>query len=209
MIDRNSNLEGKTITLERSANDSVWTTVFSSLVIPSSVTTGDDITATPGVLTEEGAWVYRFGGSHSDRYWRLTVAAGGAGFFPQIGGLYLGEAFVPGTPQVLPHHKRSVRIGGRTQESDRGWIEFASRFNRREGTLHMKLDSIDADDATTFFNLWKIPGAVAWICQDNAQAERTFAAIASPGAMAEFFVGDGWWRDTMRVPYLEHEPKLV
>ncbi len=99
-LDRGHNLAGKSVVLERSANDSGWTNVFTA-TIPATAATDGDIDDANGITTDEGAWLKRFA-SVSDRYWRLRIPAMGADLKPEVVGLWVGNTWEPGA-LTLPH----------------------------------------------------------------------------------------------------------
>lgn len=92
ILDRGHNLAGKTVTLQ-CANVADFSSITATPVsgaVPSSA--GGLPTDSTGCRTAEGVVWWTFS-SVASRYWRLTVSAGGAGYAPQITGLYLGVAY--------------------------------------------------------------------------------------------------------------------
>lgn len=207
-IDRNSNMEGQTVTLSTSSDDVTYSDVF-SITFPSSSSADTAVSAATGAYTEEGAWVKTFT-STSARYWRLQVDAA-ASYRPQVGGLWLAAAWQAGANQYpdRPFDEDATTGAWQTVGNDLGWSANSSAAAVREGTLTLRLDSwADYDDTVRDFMALYRTGRPAWVVPNAAQAERAMLVRAPGGARVEAPYGDGWGYRVARLPYVEHEPAL-
>lgn len=206
-IDRDHNLEGKTVKLQKSTDDFATNTVdVVSVTFPSSASAGTALSASNGAYTEEGAWAKSFT-STSSRYWRLHVAAA-ASYTPRLVGLYLGAMFAPTAPLQLPFEPESVDIGYRGEETDFGWEGSALPWNRRSGELVWHLDSGDVATARTFFQQVRRPRSF-WLVHSIAAAERAVFARTPPQRASLTGPTSEWFHGTLSLQWREWEPKLL
>jgi hypothetical protein len=205
VIDRVHNLSGETITLKYDEVQafSSPTTVF-TLTVPSTVVTGDDLTATPGVLTEEGAWAFAFTAA-TKQYWRLYISAMGAGERPYIGGLWLGKSFTPTLYLDLPFEENMNESFREEIVSDTAWIGSTRTAKRRVGTLHLKCAENEFVTARYHFDtLFQRPHAM-WIVFDQDGAETAVCALPKAGVTG-FAQRRGWNWKQASLPWFETEP---
>lgn len=205
-VDRGSTLEGKTITLETSADDfaTAGVTVFTA-TIPSASTAGTALDAANGAYTEEGAWVKRFP-STSARYWRLTVAAA-VDYKPQIVGLWLAEAWAPGEQPVRPFDEDGSAGAWGTRQNEYGWSAYSSTASPRGGTLSIRTRTLDDTAARLFLAAYR-RGRPTWYVSDPAAAERAFLFKVPQGSRVEAPYPLGWAYRVVGLPYVEHQPEI-
>ena len=204
IIDRGHNLGGKTVVLERSADDAAWTQVF-SVTIPATAATDGDFDAANGITTDEGAWVKRFA-SVSDRYWRLRIPAMGANLKPDIIGLWLGNTWEPGklTMPALDEHAQVVTKRG---TSDVGWEGNTKAVRQRAGELFLQLADAAQAGALAAIEQFDLLRPM-WILEDADRAERAVLARRPDGRVG-FGFELGWFPRQGRIPWVEHQPKVA
>jgi len=203
-LDRGHNLGGKEVQLQ--CSDDGFTTVqtVADIVIPAASAPGSPDDAF-GVVTEEGAWLYRFP-ARASYAWRLNVPAMGAGLKPKIVGLWLGLGYAPDYFQ-LPAGPGQGQLLGAESTSDAGWVGRGVVVYRRESTIALQLPSLfDYDDLARYHLEGHYAGAgrPMWVCFDDAQADRTFLAIAPLGKHG-FARQPRWFYPAVELPYEEHE----
>lgn len=202
-LDRGHNLAGTVVTLEASQDNFVTVQQIFSFAVP-SVAVGGDMTVAPGIVTEEGAWLYTFP-DVAATYFRLRIAAMGAGILPVIVGLWLGQSWQPGL-FCTPWGDDADVLTAKETETEWGWKGRGLVANIRQGTMIVKLPSDDAYDIARYH----IQGHYGrsrpmWVVYDMAQADRAFLAIRPTGSLG-FNYEPNWWPRQCRIPYLEHEP---
>jgi hypothetical protein len=204
ILDRGHNLAGETVVLERSANDSDWTQVF-SVTIPATAATDGDFDDANGITTDEGAWVKRFS-SVSDRYWRLRIPAMGADLKPDIVGVWLGNTWEPGklTMPALDEHAQVIT---RRAQSDVGWEGNTKAVRQRAGELFLQLDDAAQAGALAAIEQFDLLRPM-WILEDADRAERAVLA-RRPDGRAGFGFEPGWFPRQGRIPWVEHQPKVT
>lgn len=203
-LDRGHNLAGKSVVLERSANDSGWTNVFTA-TIPATAATDGDIDDANGITTDEGAWLKRFA-SVSDRYWRLRIPAMGADLKPEVVGLWVGNTWEPGA-LTLPHQDEYAETMVGVTENTLGWQSGTQAVRRRTGELALQLATtaeVAAIAALKDFDLRR----PMWIVLDGERTERAVLAIRPSG---RFGLGydRGWFPRQGRIPWIELQPEVA
>lgn len=195
VLDRGHNLDGETVTLETSSDDTNWTQVF-QVTMPSTEGDNTSLSAANGVKTEEGAWAKSFT-STSARYWRLTISAMGAGLLPKVVGLYLGESYQPGHHISLPFGFGDRRIAG-AREND----GYDRQFN-------IKLPSWSAYDNTVRYHIEELflRRHPMWLVFDPDYAERMWLAKAEQGSTG-FERRSGWGFPQADLRAVELQPEL-
>lgn len=204
-LDRGHNLGGKEVQLQ--CSDDGFTTVqtVADLVIPAASAPGSPDDAF-GVVTEEGAWLYRFP-ARAAYAWRLQVPAMGAGLRPKIVGLWVGPAYAPDYFQ-LPSGPGQGQALGVESVSDAGWVGRGVVVFRRESVIRLQLPSLfDYDDLARYHLEGHYAGAgrPMWVCFDDEQADRAFLAVLPLGKFG-FARAPQWFYPAVDLPYLEHEP---
>jgi hypothetical protein len=207
-IDRGHNLQGEVVTLQKSTDNFVadTTQVFQS-TIPSSVSDDTALTAINGALTPEGAWVKAFT-SDSSRYWRLLIAAMGAGLRPRVVNLWLGLSYAPSKLQIPWGDDDDELLYDVTEIAATGWRGTSPPVQRRRGELRFKLRAA-ADYATTVlhlrdnFNL----GRPMWIVYEDTRAERAVLGERERGRQGFSLEGD-WGHRQSIVSWVEREPRV-
>ena len=207
-LDRGHNLAGQTIVLERSANDFVATTQVFSITVPSATVTDDDLQATPGVRTEEGAWVYAFTGA-TDQDWRLRIPAMGANLKPEIVGLYLGRSYEPLYHLDLPFEDDDGETFFDSVMSDTAWSAATRAAHRRTGAITLKLAS-EAEYTTNGARTHILENLMrdrrpTWFCPNQEQAEKTLL-IRHAGGRYGFPRRQGWAHRQSTFRWVEHQP---
>ncbi len=203
IIDRGHNLSGKTVVLERSANDSGWNQVF-SVTIPATAATDGDFDDANGITTDEGAWVKRFA-SVSDRYWRLRIPAMGANLKPDIIGLWVGNTWEPGK-LTIPMLDEQAEVVTLRSQSDRGWQGNTQVVRRRTGELFLQLDAAAEPAALTAIADYDLLRPM-WILHDADKAERAVLGQRPDGRIG-FGFEPGWFPRQGRIPWVELQPKV-
>lgn len=207
VIDRESNLEGETVTLETSPDDSTWTQQFQA-TLPTSEATDGDISAGNGIITEERAWLKTFS-SAEDRFWRLTVSAMGAGNKPQIYGLWLGESWQPNFHLRLPFTWGERRLVGSETTSDVGWRGTTPSNERREAQVGLRLKNKDEYDTARYhIEELYLSGEPMWLVLDEKKAERSWLSKVSPGRTGFEVPQSGWGFQEIRFPAVEHQAAI-
>lgn len=201
--DRGHNLAGKSHRLDVSNDD--FTTYESpiSSTMP-SVSGPGHIDDALGVRTEEAAWGQRFP-VRAGKYWRTFVPAV-ASFRPQLVGVYLGLAW---SPPVFDWRwaEDDDELGGATYETDRGWVGSAGPWNRRSGTLRIRLASdADYDMARLMFHGFFRRRSPMWLIHDINQAERAVLAIRPNGVMGWGYERNWLNKRQAEIPWVELEP---
>lgn len=204
-IDRGHNLDGETVTLEHSSDDSTWTQAF-SVTMPANEGDNTSLTATNGVKTEEGAWVFAFT-SATDRYWRLTVSAMGAGLKPEIRGLYLGESYAPNFHIALPFGYGDVTAQFSEVQGPNVWAGASRVSTRKERTFRLKLKSWAEYHDTARYHIEELffTGVPMWCVFDVDYAERAWLAKVQPGTSG-FQRQQGWGFPQSELRAAEHQP---
>jgi hypothetical protein len=204
VLDRGHNLAGVVLTLEASQdNFATPAQQIFSFALP-SVAVGGDMTIAPGVVTEEGAWLFTFP-DVSATYFRLRIAAMGAGKVPLVVGLWLGLSWTPGF-FLTPWGEDQDAFEVKEATSEAGWLGRGAAANVRQGELLVKLPSDDAYDVARYHIQGHFGhGRPMWVVYDQQQADRAFCVLRPTGALGFRFEGN-WWPRQARIPYREHEP---
>lgn len=207
-IDRGHNLEGETVTLEHSADGSTWTQVFQA-TIPTSEGSNASLSAASGVLTEQGAWIKSFS-SATDRYWRLTVSAMGAGLKPEIRGLYLGPSYQPSYLPALPFGFGDRQLDYSEVKGPNVWAASSRMADRYELTFRLKLETWAEYNDTARHHIEQLffKGRPMWLVMDTSYAERAWLAKAAPGSHG-FKQRPDWGFPQAELRTVEHEPELT
>ena len=207
VIDRGSNLEGKTIAL-RASNDAFTTyTEPFSLTMPSQVFSPVVLASTPGVLTEERAWLYRFP-LQTARYVRLHVPAMGASLKPEITGLYVGLSHRCLVPRVKPFSYGMRQLSYTELTSKTLWSATADVAQRVSDELGLRCeDWAEYDQLRYHIEEQFLRGHRMWVVHDDDRAERSQLAFA-PAGVAGFEVPDGRAFPEARIAFIEHEPAI-
>ena len=201
-LDRGHNLNGKTMTLEKSTDGAVWTTV-KTVTIPA--TPGGQIADTNGCHTDEGAFIVSFAASTAERHLRLNVAAMGAGLTPRIVGLWSGTRWAPGNIFLPLTDEDDILIAQRAQTT-KGWSGSSIHVRKRVGDLIFKLPSVaDFTDAAKHIRDNFGRGRLMWIIHDDANSQRAVLAQRPLGRAGFQFPADFSYR-TASVAWEEYEP---
>ncbi len=175
VIDRNSGLSGATVTVTSSQQSSYATSEDISFTVPASVYRANTLRPGHPVKTQEGAIILTFNLS-AGKYWRVTVAAMGAGIKPTIGGLWLGRSY---TPTIVPLpwddetrylERQDVRLGMPGAFSDTG----------RSADLRIMVKN-DAEWETarrSMLQFWS--GTPLWYVADSDYGENSWLGYAPP-----------------------------
>ncbi len=207
VIDRGHNLDGETVNLEASDDNFATTTEVFSVVLPSNVVSNSRLSDTPGVKTTEGAYVISFD-YHVALYWRIFVAAMGAGLKPQIPGAYLGKSFSPTNRPPRAWDDEPTQIVYQQIVSDSLWTSSSRKAKRRGASVTMKMASdLEQNQARYHFrSLYHGGGDVMWNVPDTDNAERAWLAEAPPGRDSQAYPAN-YPRRIVSVSMVEHNPK--
>lgn len=207
VIDRGMNYLGKTIDGRywsgSSGNGSP--SFFGGTILLPTHSYGGSVDDAYGVVTEEGAWIKRFPTVYAKNA-GLNILAMGAGLKPQTVGIYLGLAWTPPTPDY-PWEEETTETGGMDFETDGGWIGSSRTWNRRTGSLNVRLASaLDYDQPRLHIQGFYAQRHPMWVCFDDQQADRTWCSQKPRGTMGFRF--DREWLNKRRaeIPLVEHEP---
>lgn len=206
IIDRQHNLDGKTVKLEISDDNFTTTTEVLSVTMPSNVYANSRMSDTPGVKTTEGAWVISFP-FHVSLYQRVFISAMGAGLKPQIPGLYLGQGFSPTHRPPRPWDDEPTNLVYDQIVSDVLWTASSRKAKRRQASVTMKMDSdAEADRARYHFRSLYQAGDLMWYVPDTDNAERAWLAVSPPSVDSQAFTTD-YARRVVSVAMVELDPK--
>lgn len=206
-IDRGHNLAGKTVALQVSDDDFTTTESVFSITFPSSYGHGSLLSATNGARTEEGAWVKSFD-LRAAKYWRLHITAA-ASFTPKVVGLWVGKMWDPGEYVDRPWDEDGSVGAFEAAGNDLGWSAYTTQAAPRQGQVSLRLSNFYADDASRrFLDLYR-RGRPAWYVPQQDRAERAGLVKVPQGARIEAPYEAGWGYRTVRLPYVEHEPRIV
>lgn len=207
--DRGHNLFGKSVSI-RVSSDAFATsgTEIGPVTIPSLTYPYSRLSDAPGVVTEEGAWLWRFGTYHGSSV-RFYVPAMGANLKPEIVGIYLGMSFRPVHPQVLPFDFGKPELLYSEETSPVAWVGASEVGKRDRGEIVVRMDTFaEYTVARRHFERLFFARKPMWIVHDDDTAERSVLAYAPPG-VAGAEVAPGWFPQTYRIPWVEHEPVIV
>jgi len=191
-------------------SDDGYTTVqpVFDIVLP-TVTNPGPANGAFGCRTEEGVWWLNFPDRAASSF-RLRFPAMGAGLVPQIVGCYLGLSYVPaGGALWLPWGEDSSTAMFAETVSEYGNIGRGPVATPNDGTLQIKLTS-EFDYELARLHLIEVfgSGRPAWICYDQAQADRLFMAVRTKSRLG-FEYTSGWWPRQGGIPYIENSPLRV
>jgi len=207
-LDRGHNLQWHDVSLRVSSDDFGSYTEIGPVTIPENVYPYSRLTESPGVLTEEYAWGWRFG-THAGLAVRLFVSAMGPGLKPEVVGAYLGRAFRPEHAQVMPFDHGKVELLYEEERSPQAQVAAGEIGKRRRGEIHLRLASRDEYALARYHIEGLFLSRVAtWIVPDDEEAEKARLAYAPPG-VAGFEIGTDWSEFQGRIPWIEHEPQIV
>lgn len=208
VLDRGHNLAGKNIILERSDNDFTATTSVFDITLPTTTPTGGDISASPGVRTEEAAWCFVFTGATAED-WRLRIPGMGANLRPEIVGLYLGRSYETTHYLELPFEDENGESFFDEVMSDTAWSAATRAANRRTGTIDLKLGS-EAEYITNgarehIRDNFMRDRRPMWFIPNQEQAERAVLCMHGGGQYG-FTRQDGWAHRQSQFKWFEHQP---
>jgi hypothetical protein len=204
VLDRGHNLAGYTVKLHVSSDFATSTEEAFSITIPTASVSGT-VDDPYGVQTEEGAWIYRFP-LRAGLGWQVYVPAMGVGLKPDIVGIYLGLAWTPPTFD-MPWSEDDDELGGMESESDAGWMGSIRSWNRRSGSLKLRLDSImDYDRARLNLQGFYRQRSPTWLVHDQNQADRALCVIRPKGTQGFRIDRDWFSKRQAEIQYVEHEP---
>lgn len=207
-LDRGHNLAGHEIELQASNDnfDTYWTPV--SVTVPSNIHAPARLTDSPGVVTEEGAWLYRFAQQMAYEV-RLYVPAMGATLKPQVVGLYVSNGWEPDFLLDLPFGWGDRHLIVEESVGDTGWVSSTRPAQRYERDFPMKLSSpAEYELARYHIETQYLRRRAMWCIFDQDQAERAWLAMPPAGRVG-FETREGWSNMQATIPAVEHEPKLI
>jgi len=206
-VDRGHNLEGKQTLLLGSLDAFATSTTIYDITLPAIVQPSIHLDETPGVKTEEGAWLYRFP-PHAAKEVRFQIPAMGAGLVPKIVGLYLGLSFRPEHPQQQRFSFGATELSYDEEVSATGWLAASDVANRDRGEmLFWFADRTEAEQARYHLRSLFMKRKPGWLVHDDELATRSHLAVAPPGVL-DIHSGRDWSEPQAVVPWVEHEPKL-
>ena len=184
IIDRNSDVIGRTVELEAITNPGDPGQVVFSETVPSDVVLGSSLNdPVHAIRTSEGAWIWHFDATTAVEF-HLTVTplSGDSG---SIGGLYLGLSFVPTHGGRLPF------------DDEETWLDFGVvrrgvpdndvRHGRTGAFGMMMSGEAEWNEARRQFRELFGKGHPMWIAPDSDKAERTWFGYNAPGSMGAAF----------------------
>lgn len=209
-LDRGHNLAGLQIFIENSQDSVSWETVASP-TIPTASSPGT-LSNTNGIVTEEGAFGILFAAPPVQPgtavYWRLRIPAMGAGGIPIIVGAWLGMAWVPLNNFEQPWGEDQATLSSMETVSEWQWRGRGPTALVRDGSLALKLITEDEYDLARYHIAGHfMRGRPMWVCEDQAQADRTFLSLKTPGHFGFNFAPRWFPRQAMGWQYVEHEPQ--
>lgn len=195
-LDRGHNLAGETVRI-RTSSDSFTTYTEDAVTIPSEASDFQRLDLSPGVLTPEGAWLYR-PGLRSGSAVRFVIDAMGAGLTPKIVGLYVGLSFRPLHARVLPFDHGRLSVAER-----QGVVR-----DPVTGEIELRLaDGTEERQAQRHFRglFWR--HRPMWIVHDDESAEHAVLTQATAGDQGFARTRDWTWMSGP-LGYREIEPDL-
>lgn len=206
VIDRGHNLDGVVVNLEVSDDNFTTTTEVLSVTLPSNVFSNSRLSDTAGVKTTEDAWVISFD-FHVALYWRIFVAAMGAGLKPQIPAAYLGTSFSPTNRPPRPWDDEPTELSYDSIVSDVLWTASSRTAKRRKAGVSMKMASdLEMDQARYHFRSVYQRGDLMWYVPDTDNAERAWLTKSPQGTDAQVYPTN-FGRRIVSVGMVEHNPK--
>ena len=203
-LDRGHNLDGKVATLARSPDNSVWTTV-AAMTLPGTAGDGGDFDASNGIKTDEGALAKRFT-SETFQYWRLTIAAMGAGLVPNIVGLWLGTTWEPGQ-FTRPLVDESSDVLGKRFETTLGRVGRTQPVRRRRGTISLKLSNASSE-AAAIAAMELLAIHPMWLIHNADETERA-VLVDRESTLVGLQKATDWHHRSGVIPWVEREPKIT
>lgn len=208
-LDRGHNLAGYAVSLRASSDAWSTFTEAASVTLPVVTTPGSPLAESPGVLTEEGAWGLRLSRTFHGTSFRFFVPAMGAGLKPEIVGIYVGRSWRLVHAQQWPTDHGKPELIYQEVISPEAWAAPGDVAKRDRGELNIQLDSFE-EYALARYHIEQLFMArkPMWLVHDDDQAERSVLTYAPPG-VAGFGFEAGWFPQQGRIPWVEHEPRLV
>lgn len=209
-FDRGHNLEGRTITIEGDDDPNFSSaTQLASVTIPSTVSSGSDVTASPGVKTTENAWIYFFGNQTTYENYRILVPALGTGEKPRIVGAFLGFAWEPVHASILPFSPDGTELRVEETISEAQWAGASRPAHRRFGNVRIAAATYpDRQNTRRYVEsmLWR--GRLAWWVHDPSNAEESWLGRVPSGAY-DFTETHEWPLGETTFTLREHEPAAL
>ena len=184
VFDRNSDIAGKTVTLDVSSEVGVFDTRVFVETMPTDVVLGSSLNDPAHMIrTNEGAWLLKFP-AVAGLYWRVAVTplASDSG---RLGGVYLGKSFSPTHGGRLPF------------DDEETWLDFGVvrrgvpdndvRFGRTGAFSMMMSGEAEWNEARRTFRELFGKGHPMWIAPDSDKAERTWFGYNAPGSVGAAF----------------------
>ncbi|HWO88448.1 MAG TPA: hypothetical protein VNL98_04785 [Gemmatimonadales bacterium] len=209
ILDRGHNLGGKTLELRTTLDATDFTGTFETafdITLP-SISMPGGIDNGLGVVTEEGAWIKRYG-TRTGKAIELFIDAMGANLKPEIVGLYVGLA-VEFDYFEEPGADETFELLSLVVHTESGWIGRGRRTKRRRGEFRIKLTTqaeYEEDARLQVMGLFA-DGVPMWIVPNTNDASRAFLAVVPPEAIVAATFPPEWPAREVVIPFVEHEPR--
>lgn len=204
IIDRNGNHAGMRFILARSSDGAAWTDIVDSTT-PSSAS--GTPAGTNGCTTTEGAWWKTFT-EVTYRYYRITSKAMGAGIVAQLGGVWLGQAWMSANQVIVsPYDDESVEMSSEVVTSPAGWRGRSRIARPRTAVLPLRpADATDEANIRTHVFEPMSQGIPAWICWQRTTEPTRLVLATAPDGVQTFARTPDWYLRQYYVPYIEEQP---
>jgi hypothetical protein len=213
-LDRGHNLAGKTVKPQISdigdAVDANWTDLIPGGVIIPSVTGTGSLDDTYGVLTQEGAWLWRHA-ARSANYVRLYVPALGVGLKPKVVGLWCGLSYSP-THLYRPSNPDQDFFMVEEAVTPTGARGRGRPGRYRQGTIRLKMADYHEYELARYHVQFLFGGGrPTWLVHDEDQADRAVLAERPGNGVLGLAreAGSNWSYPQGDVEWVEREPALA
>ena len=210
IFDRNSDLQGRDITLDVSSDDFVTSYrafLFNSdgeVVLGSSINDFTDPVGANSITTNEGATIVPFPKA-SGLQWAINMRVNADTDSGRYGGVYLGKSFTPTHGGRLPFDDEEMWLDFGVVR--RGVPDNDVRHGRTGAFGIMMSGEAEWNEARRQFRELFGKGHPMWIAPDSDKAERTWFGYNAPGSMGAAFSERPQGR-TVVVRADEYDPRL-
>lgn len=213
-IDRNSNVLGQALQLWGTLDATDFSGTYETplnLTAPSSRGPSQRLDNSRGVVTEEGVFLIRFP-ARAAKAIQLYLPSMGAGVTAQVGGIWCGLSWAPGSSSVPRYFSRPQDEEGdvftvNESLSDAGWRGRSNARRTRQGEITYKLsDFFEYEQVRLQLRGIFGEGFPTWLVADDEQAERAVLAVRPADSPLSFPYPTGYGYRAGQVPWVELDP---